>query len=73
VVQRVRTTKADRTLVHRLADKPLHFGEFGVGRLFADRGIFAHYSCAHGRMPDQHAEVPVRAAPTQYRHVFGKD
>lgn len=42
-----------------------------VGALRTDASI-AHHGGAHGRMPDQHAEVHVGAAPAQHRHVFGK-
>jgi hypothetical protein len=64
--------RSDRALVHRLGDEPAHFSEFGGGRLFAHRGVLAHYGGAYRRMPDQNADVHIRAAPAQHRHVFGE-
>jgi hypothetical protein len=56
----------------RLGDEPLRLGHLGCGRLLAHRGVIAHHSGAHGRMPDQYAEVHVCAAAVQHCHVFGK-
>ena len=72
MVQRIGGAEPDRPLAHRLGHQPLHLGEFGRSRLFADRGVLAHDRGAHRRMADKHREVGIGRAPPDRGQIFGK-
>ena len=72
MIERIGGAEPDRALFHRLGHQPFHFGEFGWGRLFADRGVLAHDRGAHRRMADKHREIGVGGAAADRGQVFGE-
>ena len=56
-----RGAKAERAVIHRLADQPLHRRQFFRGGLDALVGGFAHHIAADAGMADQRADVDAAA------------
>src|SRR5204862_5923359 len=52
-----RGAKAERAVIHRLADQPLHRRNFFRGGLDALVGGFAHHVAADARMADQRPDI----------------